>query len=235
MTRRASIELPLRLDMSARQLSRACLLKAAHSDSIWSVAWVILDGQPHVLSGSSDETVKAWSVDAAGGEKEAPGGGLTLRLRSEFTGEAVSVLGVVSLAASSTGLAATSSLDSTVRVLDLVSNTPKAVLQLPPGEVWALDFAPGADGNRFLAAAGGVTAAATVLDLEAQERAATYRLPQELVDADSAGAFVLSCAYSPDGKRLACGSMGGTVAVFDLATQQLVYTLPVRCLGDALA
>lgn len=45
---------------------------------------------------------------------------------------------------------------------------------------------------------------------------------------------MLSVAYSPDGTRVACGSMGGTVAVFDVATAQLLHTLPglhkaVRC------
>ena len=45
---------------------------------------------------------------------------------------------------------------------------------------------------------------------------------------DRAGSFVLSVAYSPDGRRLACGTMDGTVAVFDTATAQLLHTLPVR-------
>ena len=42
-------------------------------------------------------------------------------------------------------------------------------------------------------------------------------------------------AYSPDGKRLACGSMDGTVGVFDVASGKLLHTLdghfkPVRAL-----
>jgi WD repeat-containing protein 61 len=47
-----------------------------------------------------------------------------------------------------------------------------------------------------------------------------------VVEADAAGSFVVSVAYSADGRRLACGSMGGTVAVFDTATSQLLHTLP---------
>jgi WD40 repeat protein len=47
--------------------------------------------------------------------------------------------------------------------------------------------------------------------------------------------FVLSVAYSPDGKRLACGSMDGTVGVFDTTSGKLLHTLdghfkPVRAL-----
>jgi WD repeat-containing protein 61 len=206
-------------------LGRVCALKAAHSDSVWSVCWANVAGEVHLLSGSCDETVKLWRLDKSGDGPD--GGALTgLSPSKEFTGEAVSVLGVISVAASDTGLAATSSLDSTVRVLDLADNTPKAVMQLPPGEVWALHFKPGADGARYLAVAGGCAAGAVVLDLEAQERCATYGLPAGVVEADAAGAFVLSVAYSPDGRRLACGAMGGTVAVFDTATQQLLHTLP---------
>jgi len=47
--------------------------------------------------------------------------------------------------------------------------------------------------------------------------------------------FVLSVAYSPDGKRLACGSMDGSVAIFDVVSGKLLHTLdghfkPVRSL-----
>lgn len=47
--------------------------------------------------------------------------------------------------------------------------------------------------------------------------------------------FVLSVAYSPDGRRLACGSMDGTVGVFDTASGKLLHTLdghfkPIRAL-----
>ena len=44
---------------------------------------------------------------------------------------------------------------------------------------------------------------------------------------------MLSVAFSPDGKRLACGVMDGTVALFDVPSGQLMHTLtghhkPVR-------
>ena len=46
---------------------------------------------------------------------------------------------------------------------------------------------------------------------------------------------MLSVAYSPDGKRLACGSMDGTVCIFDSTTGALLHCLeghykPVRSL-----
>ena len=54
-------------------------------------------------------------------------------------------------------------------------------------------------------------------------------------DAFKKDSFVLSVAQSPDGRRLASGSMDGSVAVFDMATGSLLHTLeghfkPVRSL-----
>ena len=45
--------------------------------------------------------------------------------------------------------------------------------------------------------------------------------------------FVLSVAFSPDGRRLACGVMDGTVCLFDVPSGKLLHTLaghhkPVR-------
>jgi WD40 repeat protein len=223
--------------MAAPALSRLCVKKDAHEDSVWSLAWSSLPGaaQPALLTGGLDESVKSWRVDEAGEGLSAV---------EEYTGEAVSVLGVVSVAASDTGLAATCSLDSTVRVWDLASNTHKAALELPPGEAWCLAFAPGDAGARRLAVAGGLTASVALFDLEADAasaREAVFSLPSEVrrrdrpprpphapqvVEADAAGSFVLSVAFSPDGSLLACGSMGGCVALFDAATRTLLRTLP---------
>lgn len=48
--------------------------------------------------------------------------------------------------------------------------------------------------------------------------------------------FVLSVGWSPDGKRLACGSMDGTISVFDVARGKFLHHLeghfmPVRSLA----
>ena len=47
--------------------------------------------------------------------------------------------------------------------------------------------------------------------------------------------FVLSIAYSPDGRRLACGGQDGTIAVFDAASGNFMHFLeghfkPIRSL-----
>lgn len=48
--------------------------------------------------------------------------------------------------------------------------------------------------------------------------------------------FVLSVAYSPDGSKVACGAMDGTVALYDVATSSLLnvykgHFKPVRSLA----
>ena len=55
-------------------------------------------------------------------------------------------------------------------------------------------------------------------------------------NAKSKEKFVLSVAFSPDGRSIACGSMDGLVCIFDLATQQLRHKLtghfkPVRSIA----
>lgn len=54
-------------------------------------------------------------------------------------------------------------------------------------------------------------------------------------DKTSSKKFVLSVAWSPDGRRIACGSMDGTITVFDVARAKFLHHLeghymPVRSL-----
>ena len=55
----------------------------------------------------------------------------------------------------------------------------------------------------------------------------------QAADKDKNDKFVLSVAYSPDGKRIAAGAMDGSVAVFDVHQGRLMHVLeghkmPVR-------
>lgn len=165
--------------MSVHAVSRLSLRKGAHEDSIWSLCWVNVGGEPQLLTGGVDETVKSWRVDPTGEGLAAV---------EEYTGEAVSVLGVVSVVASDTGLAATCSLDSTIRVWDLATNTHIKALESAPAEAWTLAFAPGDAGARLLACAGGATASVALFNIQAQpgsEREATFALPVEVRGARS--------------------------------------------------
>lgn len=159
--------------MASKSLTRLSMRKGAHDAPVWACCWVELAGEARLLTGGLDESVKAWRL--------APSGDALVGVE-EFSGEAVSVLGILPLAASSTGLAATSSLDSTVRVWDLATNTHKAALEAAPGEVWGVAFAPGAAGASRLACAGGASASVGLFNLDAEPgaaREATCSLPSE--------------------------------------------------------
>lgn len=101
----------------------------AHEDSVWAVTWVPATATrpPLLLTGSLDETVRVWRSDE-------------LVLERTNTGHC---LGVASVAAHPLGsIAASSSLDSFVRVFDVDSNATVATLEAPPSEVWQMRFDP---------------------------------------------------------------------------------------------
>ncbi|OAY70570.1 WD repeat-containing protein VIP3, partial [Ananas comosus] len=144
--------------------------------------------------------------------------------------------GVVAAAAHPSGaLAAAASLDSSVRVFDVDSNASVTSLDAPPSEVWGLQFDPK---GTVLAVAGGGSASVKLWDTSTWQLIATLAVPRPdraRPDRTGSGKFVLSVAWSPDGRRLACGSMDGTVAVFDVARAKFLHHLeghhmPVRSL-----
>lgn len=76
-------------------------------------------------------------------------------------------------------------------------------------------------------------------DTSSWELVATLSIPRpessKPTDKSSSKKFVLSVAWSPDGRRLACGSMDGTVNVFDVSRAKFLHHLeghhmPVRSL-----
>lgn len=195
----------------------------AHDESVWAVTWVpATDSRPaFILTGSLDETVKLWRPD-------------DLILQRTNTGHC---LGVASVAAHPSGaIAASSSLDSFVRVFDVDTNDTIATLEAPPSEVWQMEFNPQ---GTILAVAGGSSASVKLWDTSSWELVATLSIPRsessKPTDKSSSKKFVLSVAWSPDGRRLACGSMDGSVNVFDVSRAKFLHQLeghhmPVRSL-----
>ncbi|WCJ43620.1 WD repeat-containing protein VIP3 [Euphorbia peplus] len=195
----------------------------AHDESVWAATWVPgTESRPALLlTGSLDETVKLWRSDE-------------LVLDHTNTGHC---LGVVSVAAHPSGvIAASASLDSFVRVFDVDTNATIATLEAPPSEVWQMQFN---SKGTTLAVAGGGSASVKLWDTSTWRLDTTLSVPrpegQKPSDKNSSKKFVLSVAWSPDGRRLACGSMDGTISVFDVERAKLLHHLeghfmPVRSL-----
>ncbi|XP_054783964.1 WD repeat-containing protein VIP3-like [Prosopis cineraria] len=196
----------------------------AHDESVWAVTWIPATSSrsPLLLTGSLDETVRLWRSDDLVHDRTNTG----------------HCLGVASVAAHPLGsIAASSSLDSFVRVFDVDSNATIATLEAPPSEVWQLKFDPK---GSILAVAGGSSASVKLWDTSTWELVATLSIPRpegpKPTDRSSSKKFVLSVAWSPDGKRLACGSMDGTLSVFDVTRGKFLHHLeghymPVRSLA----
>jgi WD repeat-containing protein 61 len=111
-------------------------------------------------------------------------------------------LGVVSVAVNPTGtLAASSSLDSIVRVFEVSSNEQKAALESPPAETWGVAFAPL---GKQLAVAGGGSGTVKLWSTETFQQEGSLEIPQlaEGASKRAQGRFVLAVAYNMDGKIL---------------------------------
>eukprot|EP00897_Mesotaenium_endlicherianum_P005574 jgi/Mesen1/5044/ME000025S04446 len=217
------------------RLAQLKQVQDAHEDGVWAAAWApATDSRPALLlTGSVDETVKLWSGD-------------DLQPAGINSGHA---LGVVAVAVDPAGTtAASSSMDSMVRVFDVDTNATKAALECAPAESWALAFDPQ---GKHLAVAGGGSASVKLWSTDTWQLEGSLEVPSgggassEAEAGSAAGAaskadkgggkFVLAVAWSADGRRLACSTMDGTVAVFDVARQRLLHTLgghhmPVRSL-----
>ena len=235
----------------------------AHDDAVWSVAWSGA-GEGLLLTGSVDESVKAWRAAGDG-----------LEMAHAYTGH---TLGVVALAAAPNGLVASSALDSLIRVWSVDTHETRCVIETPPAENWQIAFAPG-DEPAHLAVAGGVSGGVKLysIDQDGGEQVSVMSLPEDRggqgeelpvragertasrsdpsnprallsvelekppprfrtpSHAPTSSVLPQSVTYSPDGRRLACGAMDGTVALFDVGTGKLLHTLaghamPVRSL-----
>nr|QCQ83088.1 putative protein VIP3 [Ambrosia artemisiifolia] len=199
-------------------------LESAHQDCVWACTWVPATDRSGglLLTGSLDETVKLWNPE-------------DLSVVRTNTGHC---LGVVSVAAHPSGrIAASASMDSFIRVFDVESNNTIATLEAPPSEVWQMQFDPR---GTTLAVAGGSSASVKLWDTAEWKLVSTLSIPRpegaKPSDKGSSKKFVLSVAWSPSGRQLACGSMDGSISVFDVQRAKFLHhleghTMPVRSLA----
>ena len=154
------------------KLERRTLQPEAHEDAVWTAVWNP-DGRT-LITGSVDEIVKVWAVAESSAESI-----------HTYTGH---TLGVISVAVDPSGVyAASSALDSFIRVWNLEDNSTKAVMETPPSETWQIAFNPVSD-TLTVAAAGGSSnricvwscdSAEKVQDLVVPVSALYYRKPFE--------------------------------------------------------
>ncbi|KAJ4461183.1 putative WD repeat protein 61 [Paratrimastix pyriformis] len=185
-------------------------IEKAHEESIWSIAWTRETNT--VITGSLDETAKCWAVSDTG-----------LTSKNVFDRHD---LGVISVSAENSGnFFATSALDCTIRIFDLVKGAPVRAIDAGPVEAWTVSFSP--DGNHV--ASGSQAGHVNVWDAHSGEKVQTF-------EPRGTNKFTTSVAYNNgSGDQIACGAMDGAVSVFDVATSKLLHKLeghgmPVRAL-----
>ncbi|KAM5329836.1 LOW QUALITY PROTEIN: WD repeat-containing protein SL1-17-like [Glossophaga mutica] len=103
-------------------------------------------------------------------------------------------------------IAASSSLDAHIHLWNLENGKQIKSIVAAPVDDWTLAFSP--DPSIWL----------QVNFFGVESRKKEYSL-------DMRGKFILSIAYSPDGKYLASGAINGIISIFDMATGKLLHTL----------
>lgn len=126
----------------------------AHEEGVWCAAWV--PGSASFLTGAVDERVRRWESTSE-----------ELKNVQTYDGQAGYTLGVVSVAVDPSGeWAASSALDSYVRVWSLRDHQERVLLESMPTEVWSVAFAPSRQ-TCVVAAAGGTRGLVKLWDISA--------------------------------------------------------------------
>ena len=176
----------------------------AHDDGIWSVCW---SSAGHIVTGSCDETVRSFSLidDGKGFERW-----------HLYRGHQLGITSVTINAEA--GIAASSSLDSHIRIWSLDKGLEVLDIDAGPIEAWTVTLSP--DGKHIASGTQG-----GVVNLwSATSGKKEHAMP-------TGGKFVMSVAYAPDGKHIACGQVDGTVCLFDVEAQRLTQCMhPPICM-----
>lgn len=86
----------------------------------------------------------------------------------------------------------------------------------------------------MLAAAGGGSASVKLWDTAEWRLVATLEVPRpeglKPAEKSNSKKFALSVAWSPDGRQISCGSMDGTISVFDVGRSKFLHHLEGHCM-----
>jgi len=211
--------------MSIRELS---VTRSAHADSIWSVCW--LSGG-ELASGGVDECLHVWRAqpDTSGG---VGGNWLGERPRIKAAAHIVvdtdanpdaslplsASLAIISVArvpeagaAASSHRIVTSSIDGTIRLYDTQKAEQVRRIDVGPLDCWSLCVSP--DGS--LVATGGRSGLLSIWSLESGAKVASLQ-GERAKEGEAGGAWVMSVAWSEDGRFIAAGHYDGRVTLFPI-------------------
>ena len=187
----------------------ASTLTDAADDGLWCVAW---SSAGHIVAGSCDETVRSFQLSG-----DAPP---AIERRHELHGHSLSINSVAVSADAS--LAASSGLDSHIRLWNLEHGEELLDINAGPIEAWSVSLA----GNGRFLASGTHRGHVNLWSVkEALRGAGAASDPPMDTIPTGASAFVFSVAFSPDGKQVACGTAEGAVYVLDVETKKMLHRL----------
>ncbi|KAK8383240.1 hypothetical protein O3P69_011624 [Scylla paramamosain] len=142
--------------------------------------------QKYVVTGGLDDLVRVWQWGGEGDDE--------LALLHTLEGHS---LGVISVDVNPSGtIAASSSLDSTIRLWNLHTGEQLQSIDCGPVEAWSVGFSP--EGNHI--ASGNYAGKINIYATEGGHHVTTL---------DTRGRFTYSIAYSRDGKYVASGAIDG--------------------------
>ena len=187
-----------------------CSLAHAHESGIWTCAWSPAHGG-QLVTGGNDEKVRCF----------AAGNGRVERV-SKYEGHE---LGVTSVTVSADGtLAASSSLDSTIRIIDLEHSEELKTIDAGPVEAFTVALS---STGRYIAS-GTQGGSVNLFSVSTGGCDSTLSTPGK--------SFAMSVAISPDAKLVACGHADGAIHVLDVEKQAVLarldgHTASVRSLA----
>ena len=176
------------------------LLTDAAEEGIWAVAW---SQTGHILAGGCDETLRSFKI--SGNEK------VDIVRQLDMCGHH---LGVTSVAVCpEAALAASSALDSRIRLWNLESGKEALSFDAGPLEAWTVALAP----KGSLIASGSRAGNVNIWNASSGQKLAAVTTGSDT--------FVMSVAYSPDGLHVACGTAEGAIYILDVNSQRMIHRL----------
>lgn len=187
------------------QIAKKC--DGAHSDGVWSLAWI----QGDLITGSLDGSIKLWDVQSKD------------NFICKYSSQKRKT-GIVSLTAVQDGSVAIACFqNSTICFYDIINKRETEHIEPGISEAWSLCLSPGDD----VLASGNSRGVVNIWSMqEGHEKVASLATHNK---------FVTSTAFSIDGK-LAAGSVDGVANIFDINTQSITqkieaHGLPIRSIA----